>query len=177
MAEITTLSRPYAKAAFLWAVQAKTLECWSLFLKYCSLAMQDERVRSLIQNPKISLTEKVEFFASMAGEADEYAKNFLQTLAYYRKLNLLPKIHALFEELKLEHEQTIAVQLVSAKPLNDEYQEKFEKVLSAYLKQKVLLQVNVDASLIGGALVRVGDQVIDGSVKGQLSRLRENLGK
>lgn len=179
MAETRTLARPYGKAAFLRAVCEHTLEKWSRFLQRLSEVSKSHEVKQFIQAPQVSLAQKVSFFMSWVDEEDRNleSENFLRIIAHHKKLHLLPDICILYEEFRRKHERILAVEFFSAKPLEKDHEEKFRTALIAYLGQNIVFSVRVDPTLLGGALVRAGDVVIDGSLKGRLQKLKETFGK
>ena len=101
--------------------------------------------------------------------------NFIRVLADNHRLKLLPQIYQQFEILKANREKTVEVNVVSAMEITAEQQEKLASALSAKLERTVNMQVSIDSTLIGGAVVRAGDTVIDGSIRGRLSKLAEAL--
>lgn len=176
MAEKATIARPYAKAAFEIAQQQGALERWSNVLAVGAAIVSDERVEKLLSSPRVSPEELVALIVEVAGEAiDEHARNFLATLADNRRLALLPEIAAQYEALRAEVENIADVRLISAVPLNDAQRERFISALKKRLKRDIRLHCEVDPSLIGGAIVRAGDFVIDGSLKSRLERLAEAM--
>ncbi|MBI4357646.1 MAG: F0F1 ATP synthase subunit delta [Gammaproteobacteria bacterium] len=179
MAESRTLARPFGKAAFLRAVQIHALEKWSRFLQQLSDISKADEVKQLIRTPALTRAQKVAFFVSCVDEKDKVleSENFLWVLAYHKKLYLLPDIYLLYEELRRKHEKTLVVELFSAKSLPQIMQDKFQESLSLYLGQKIVLKVEVHPALLGGALIRAGDVVIDGSLKGRLQKLKQAFGK
>lgn len=172
MAEKATIARPYAKAAFESARQHKALERWTKVLATASSVVQDERVARLLSSPKVT-SEQLSGLVSdiVGGDLDEQTRNFLATLASNRRLALLPEIASMYEALRAEAENTADVQVVSAVALNEAQQQRLASALKKRLQREVRLHLEVDASLIGGAIVRAGDFVIDGSLKARLDRL------
>ena len=172
MAEKATIARPYAKAAFESARQHRALETWSKALATASSVVQDERVARLLSSPKVT-SEQLSGLVSdiVGGDLDEQTRNFLATLASNRRLSLLPEIASMYEALRAEAENTADVQVDSAVALDEAQKQRLAQALKKRLKREVRLHCEVDASLIGGAIVRAGDFVIDGSLKARLDRL------
>lgn len=176
MAEKATIARPYARAAFEYASEHKEFARWSEILSVASAVVADERAARLLSNPKVTPAQLVELIADVAGPVlDENGRNFLNTLATNRRLDLLPDIAAMFETLRAEVENVADVHVTSAAPLNDAQRERLAGALKSRLKRDVRLHCEVDASLIGGAIVRSGDLVIDGSLRARLERLATEL--
>lgn len=177
MAEKATIARPYAKAAFESARQHGALERWSTVLATASSVVQDERVARLLSSPRVKPDELSGLIGEIASQSnsgvalDEQTRNFLATLAGNRRLALLPEIASMYEALRAEAENTADVQVVSAVALDDAQKQRLAAALKKRLKREVRLHCEVDASLIGGAIVRAGDFVIDGSLQARLDRL------
>jgi F-type H+-transporting ATPase subunit delta len=171
-----TLARPYARAAFLAAREHDMLERWSGSLELAAqIALQDP-VPGLIGSPRLTREQVVKLFTDTGGDQfDQRFVNFLRTLGQYRRLALLPEIHAQFQALRREAEARVHVLVSSAHPMSDEETAHMSERLRKRYGREVDLEVKVDASLIGGAVIRVQDQVIDGSVRGQLERLARQV--
>lgn len=178
MAEKTTLARPYAKAAFELAFQTGRLQEWSNGLAFAALVAEDPQMVALVRSPRITKERAAELFIELGGERlNADVRNFIRTLAENRRLGLLPEIAVLFEQYRAEAERTVEVHLIAAAPVSDEQRQKFAASLKERLKRNVELKVETDPSLLGGAVIRAGDMVIDGSVRGRLSQLAAALGR
>jgi len=176
MAELTTLARPYAKAAFEHAQAHQQLAHWSAMLGLAAAVSLDDTMQRVFKAPRLTSTEKATTFTEVCGDKfDAQARNFIHVVAENDRLALLPDIFAQFELYKAEQEKSIDVDVTSAFALSDEQQDKLAKVLSARLGREVRLHAAQDATLIGGVLIRAGDLVIDGSVRGKLAKLAEAL--
>jgi len=177
VAERATIARPYAKAAFEYARDANALAAWSEGLKAAAEIVADPRVTPLTKSPAWAASDLVSLITDVAGgKFDAGMQNFVRVLAENRRLLLLPEIAAHYEVLRSAVENTVDVDVVSAVPLDAAQADKLKEALSARLKRKVRLQNSVDATLLGGAVVRAGDLIIDGSLKGRLQRLATELG-
>jgi F-type H+-transporting ATPase subunit delta len=176
MVEKVTIARPYARAAFEFARERKAFAAWSELLSTASAIVTDERVEKLLSNPRVTPDQLVGFIADISGKAlDEQGRNFLNALAQNRRLDVLPEIAAGYEVLRAEVENTADVQVVSAIPLDEAQRQRLTAALKKRLSRDVRLHCEVDASLIGGAIVRSGDMVIDGSLKAGLERLAREI--
>jgi F-type H+-transporting ATPase subunit delta len=176
VAERATIARPYAKAAFGYARDAAALAEWSRGLKAATEIVSDPRVAALAKSPQWSDADLASLVTDVAGAGlDAGMQNFVRVLAENHRLLLLPEIAAHFEELRSDAENTVDVEVISAVALDSAQQAKLAQALSARLKRKVRMQNSVDASLLGGAVIRAGDLVIDGSLKGRLERLGTEL--
>lgn len=172
MAEKATIARPYAKAAFESARAHDAFDRWSAVLAAGAALAADERVERLLTHPRVRPVDLIDLIAEASGGAlDQHVRNFLVTLADNRRLGLLPEIASLFEEYRADIENVADVQLVSAIGLDESQRQRFADALRKRLKREVRLHCEVDPSLIGGAIVRSGDFVIDGSLKAGLDRL------
>lgn len=177
MAEFKTIARPYAKAVFESALEHNNLEIWSDVLADLSSVIKDKSATALLRSPKLSSKDKIEFLKSFVNHDVPQIEHFISLLVSNNRVILLPNIYELYESFKKAHMQAASIKLISAKSLGDEYIEKFREALSKAIGKTVSLISDVDASLIGGAKVVIGDTVIDGSVKGKLFRLANSLRK
>ncbi len=176
MAELSTIARPYANAVFAMAKKDTALDGWSRMLAVLAATAADERVQQLLESPEVANTQKAYKLAEICGdELDDRAKRFLQVLADNDRLELLADVHEQFEELKALEESKLEVEVISAYPVSDGESQKLASSLAAKFDKEVSLTSRVDAALIGGAIIRAGDTVIDGSVRGKLEKLTETL--
>ena len=176
MAEIATLARPYANAAFALAKQRDELPKWSRMLGLLSVATSTDEVQALINTPALSSEVKAYQLVNVAGEELNLgSRRFVQVLAENGRLDLLGEIASQFEALKANAERTLDVEIAAAVELSASQQAAFARALRQRFDQEVQVEVVVDAELIGGAVVRAGDTVIDGSVRGRLARLVDTL--
>ncbi len=176
MAEKSTIARPYAQAIFDQAVASKQLPKWSENLALASLVAQDEGMRSVIGNPRLSDAQLIDLFVGVCGDNfDDAAKNLVKLLVENGRLSVLPEIASLYEEYRAEAEKTVKAEVVSAYPVTSAQQNSIKKALKARLGREVELVCTTDNSLVGGAIIRAGDMVIDGSVTAQLQKLSHAL--
>ncbi|KRP61614.1 F0F1 ATP synthase subunit delta [Pseudomonas orientalis] len=176
MAELTTLARPYAKAAFEHAQAHQHLASWSAMLGLAAAVSQNDTMQRVLKAPRLTSADKAATFIEVCGDKfDVKVQNFINVVAENDRLPLLPEIAALFDLYKAEAEKSVDVEVTSAFALNQEQQDKLAKVLSARLNRDVRLQASEDASLIGGVVIRAGDLVIDGSIRGKIAKLAEAL--
>jgi|TARA_B110000879_G_scaffold34764_1_gene47999 F-type H+-transporting ATPase subunit delta len=176
MAELSTLARPYARAAFEYAAQAGELQSWSDSLSTAGSVAQQSNVVDLLSSPSVTAQQQATALIEICGDAlDEKGQNFLTVLSENHRLQLLPEISLQFDILKANREKSVDVELIAAHELDAEQQQKLSEALSAKLERKVNMQVSLDKSLLGGAVIRAGDLVIDGSIRGRLAKLAESL--
>jgi F-type H+-transporting ATPase subunit delta len=173
---LTTLARPYASAAFEYALENDALSEWDEMLKNAAYIVENPAIKTLLRSPAVTAEQMVDLFDTVLAKVlDRQKKNFIDLLAANKRLPLLPDIAALFENLKAEYEKTVTVSVVSAVSLDEAYQQKLVKSLTKRLQRQVSLQCEVDPALLGGAVITAGDRVIDGSIRGKLNRLFESL--
>jgi F-type H+-transporting ATPase subunit delta len=176
MAELQTLARPYARAAFEYASGEGELDAWLRELSLIAGVVSDERVQDLLRNPSLTTTQQASQFVQVCGdELGESRQQFVHVLAENRRLALAAYIVELFAQLKAQREQTVAVELISAFDMPDEVSERIAAALGKRLDREVVVSSHTDSDLIGGVLIRAGDLVIDGSVRGRLNKLAEAL--
>jgi F-type H+-transporting ATPase subunit delta len=176
MAQLTTMARPYAKAAFEMAVTSDRLDAWSAMLSLLAALLQHAKVAAYLASPVHNAGHQAKTLIELCGsELDDSGRNFVALLAGNKRLVLLPEIVRMYEELKAERQRTVDVEVVSAFAMNEEAQQKLGAALKRRLQREVKLNMTVDKSLIGGLVVRAGDLVIDGSVRGKLNKLTETM--
>ena len=179
MAEKVTIARPYAKAAFEYAREHGAFARWSEVLGAASTIVVDPQVTGLLANPRVTPSQLVDLIAGILGDTlDEHGKNFLNTLAQNRRLSLLPEIAAIYETLRADIEQIADVHVTSAMALTDEQRNRLAAALKKRLRREVRLHERAHSwhtTLVGGAVVRSGDLVVDGSLRAGLERLATEL--
>lgn len=185
MAERAAIARPYADAAFAVAAgadgDAGRIDAWAAFLARAAAVAGDERVAQLLNNPHADKPRLLELVAEIAcgdaADAVSYAqqRNLLKLLSANGRLAALPAIASRFEQLRAESQGTVDAELVAAFAVGDEQQSAVAEALSHKLGRRVRLSAREDRGLIGGAIVRAGDLVIDASVRGQLQQLAAAL--
>ena len=176
MAENVTIARPYARAAFAYARERNVLSRWSEWLAAAANLVQDARVAALLSSPQVTHQDLVSLIGDGSGIGDDSdSRNFIATLAENRRLGVLPEIAGLYEVLRAEVENVADVHVTSAVALDATQQQRLAAALKKRLKREVRLHCDVDPALVGGAVVRSGDMIIDGSLKGRLERLASEL--
>jgi F-type H+-transporting ATPase subunit delta len=176
MAEKTTIARPYAKAAFQEALGEKRLSQWSETLQAAATAVRDPRVHELLGSPSVGGEDLAQFVMGVTGPAlDEHGQNFFRTLAENHRLGFLPEISTLFDLYTDEAESFVYVRVTPAAPIGAAQQQALSKALERKLKRSVRVHWATDSTLIGGAVLRAGDTVIDGSLLSRLKRIAFEL--
>ncbi|MGI2261346.1 F0F1 ATP synthase subunit delta [Shewanella sp. GXUN23E] len=175
MAELTTIARPYAKAAFDFAVEHQAVEKWSEMLSFAALVSENESMQPLLTGGMAS-NQLVNLFISVCGEqVDKHGQNLLKVMAENGRLGVLPAVAKLYAEFRNEWAKEIEADVVSAVELTQEQQQQISVSLGKRLARKVKLNCSIDAGLIAGVIITAGDLVIDGSVRGKLNRLSDKL--
>lgn len=176
MAEISTIARPYAVAAYKLGREQKSLAKWSEMLGFATAVSNDAQMQAYIQNPKVISSELQIAFLKVCGDKlNEQGQNLIKVLVEYGRLSILPAITEAFESLKALDEGTLEAQIVAAaQPSEAEIKDLVQR-LEAKFGKKIEANVSVDSELIGGIKIIVGDTVIDASVKGQLQNLAYTL--
>lgn len=183
MADKNTIARPYAQALFELVRASGELPQWSATLDFARQLLGDGQVVDYLSNPQFSDARRFEFLAglfevggaSLLSGVDRRGTNFLKLLLEYDRVAVLPEIASHFETLKAEVENTVDVTVTSASPLTGEQQQKIVSALRARLGRNVKLEAVIDTKLIGGAVIRAGDVVIDGSLRARLEGLSNAL--
>jgi F-type H+-transporting ATPase subunit delta len=176
MAELSTLARPYAKAAFEFARAQSALEAWSAQLATLAAVSVDEKVHLLLSDPGLTAQQQAAALNEVCGDAiDEQGRNFVVIVASNKRLALLPEILMMFQRYKANQEKTVDVQVFTALPLDESISQQLAQVLRKKLEREVRVDTELDPNLLGGVLVRAGDTVIDGSLRGRLNKLAEAM--
>ena len=178
MAENSTIARPYAQAAFDIANEKSDLKSWSDMLQLIAAVTSDAVMSDMISNPSIEREKIVEIIVDVCGDnLNDLAKNFVKVLAENGRLNVATEIAQGYEEHRAEAEKTVEAEVTSAFPLSDAQIKSMTEALKKRLGREVTLKTSVDETIVGGAIIRAGDLMIDGSVSGQLDKLASTLMK
>jgi F-type H+-transporting ATPase subunit delta len=176
MAEIATIARPYAEASFRAALESGDLAGWAEGLALAGAIAADPKMADLLGNPRLSRAEKLEIFFGVGGDRlPAPVRNLVTILVEGARAVLLPEIAAQFDALKRAHESVLKVRIVSAMPLADAERDDLVAELSRKYGRRIDATVEVDASLIGGARIHVGDEVIHASMRDALAQMAAAL--
>jgi len=176
MAEPVTIARPYAEAAFRLARDKANLSGWSEMLAILAAVVVDPQMRACIDDPNLSAQQLEALILGVVGDrVDGLGRNFVQVLILNGRLDLLPEVRNLYEDLRREHEGILEARITSALPVGDEQRNQLVASLEARYQRKVTVRVEVDPTLIGGVKIAVGDKVIDGTVRGRLEAMAAAL--
>ena len=172
MADNDTIARPYAKAIHDIALERDSAQAWSGLLKSAATVAIDPDFEAFLASPQATPSQLTGIVVDICVDtADELGRNFIAVLAENGRLNCLPSIRDEFERLRAESENIIDVELTSAVELSDEQKDNYKQALKERLGKSVRLNCRTDESLIGGAVIRAGDVVIDGSLGSRIERL------
>lgn len=176
MSAAATLARPYARAAFAHARDGGALEAFAGMLADAAAFAADAGVRRLLDDPRLPRPRRAELLLALGGERfDAPMRRLLAALGERGRLPLLGEVAAQFERLRADHERRAAAVAVSARPLDPAQEERLRRTLERRTGRAVALEARIDEQLLGGAVVRVGDRVLDGSLRGRLARLARSL--
>jgi len=185
MADNNTIARPYAQAVFELAWDAKELERWSDALSTAREVLADGQVSRFLGRPTLTPGQKLMFLTELLKAAGDKTSilaggskegtNFLKLLLEHGRVGVLPEIADHFDTLKANIENTVDVTITSAAPLSVALQKQIVEALKERLGRDINLETKIDEGLIGGAVIRAGDVVIDGSLQSRLESLANAL--
>lgn len=176
MAELSTLARPYARAAFEYAREHDAVSAWADQLATAAAVAASERVAAALDDPSLTDEQQAATLNGICGEEiGTPMQNFVRILAANKRIPLLSEIYSQFQLLKANLEKTVEVEVISAFDLSENMTDRLAQVLGRRLEREVRVSTSTDPALLGGVLIRAGDTVIDGSVRGRLDKLAEAL--
>jgi F-type H+-transporting ATPase subunit delta len=172
MAETRTIARPYAEAVFKLAKTGGTLPVWSEMLQLLAAIATDEQIKVLIGNPKVPPRRLGELLLGICGDKlTGEGRNFVLLLAENGRIEVLPEVSEMFEQLKTRHDGVLDAKVTSAFAMSDAQLKDLVADLEARFKRKIEAKVSIDPELIGGVKVEVGDEVLDASVRAKLEAM------
>ncbi|BBN83238.1 ATP synthase subunit delta [Pseudoalteromonas sp. A25] len=175
MSELTTIARPYAKAAFELAVEKGNVEAWNDMLFFAGQVASDEQVSAVLSNMPNAKEQASVLITVCAEQLNEQGQNLIKLMAENERLAAIPKVADIFAEFKAEYDKEIDVDVISAAELAVEQQDKLVEALEKRFARKVKLNCSIDETVVSGLVIKAGDTVIDGSVRGKLDRLAVSL--
>jgi F-type H+-transporting ATPase subunit delta len=176
MAEITTVARPYAEAIARLAKEGNSWQSWSDTLALVAQVAADPQVAELAANPAVPSDVVADVIVAIGGNRlNAEGSNFVQLLAENKRFTSLPEIVRLFEEIKADQEGVLDARITTAFSLSDEQMAGLMAKLEAKFGRKIEASQEVDAELIGGVVIQVGDEVMDASVRGRLASMAATL--
>jgi F-type H+-transporting ATPase subunit delta len=178
MSDLTHAARPYARAIFELAKETNSIDAWNDSLAFMGAVMQDKSMLDALEAPTMTEDQKAELAIKVGGEQiDDQCKNLIKVMAENGRLTLFPEIYELFEVYRDEDAGVIEAQVVSAQALSADDEKRLADALNKRLGREIKIVSKVDESLLGGAIIRAGDIVIDGSIQGRLDKLSTTLGR
>ncbi|GBU13039.1 F0F1 ATP synthase subunit delta [Enterobacterales bacterium] len=175
MSEFVTVARPYAKAAFDFAVEHQSLDRWQSMLAFTAEVTRNEQIEELLSGALAPETLSQTFIAVCGEKLDDAGQNLIKVMAENGRLRVLPEVLQQFIELRASLEAIAEVDVTSATPLSEAQQAKIAAAMEKRLSRKVKLNCKIDKSVLAGVIIRAGDMVIDGSVRSRLERLADVL--
>jgi F-type H+-transporting ATPase subunit delta len=176
MAELATIARPYAEAAFALAREGGALPKWADTMATLASVSADAKVSAAVDNPKLSVAQKQSMFTTLLGDnLDAGTTSFINVLLDADRVKLLPQINEHFQALKRDNDNVARATIVSAFPLTEQQRDDLKGALAKRYGRQIEAIEEVDATLLGGAKIIVGDQVIDRTVVGQLNKMSRQI--
>ncbi|WP_409309372.1 F0F1 ATP synthase subunit delta [Pectobacterium sp. B1J-3] len=175
MSEFVTVARPYAKAAFDFAVENQAIDRWQTMLAFTAEVTCNDQMAELLSGA-VAPNELAKTFIAVCGDQlDEAGQNLIRVMAENGRLLVLPEVLEQFIQLRAAQESTVDVEVVSASTLSEQQLSKIATAMEQRLSRKVKLNCKIDKSVMAGVIIRAGDMVIDGSIRGRLDRLADVL--
>ena len=175
MAERKTFARPYAEAVYGLASETDSMARWGDLLAFYAIAMQDKDLLYTIRDPRLETGQIQELLYSLFESISEQEKALIDMLLENGKLELMPEVSVVFNQLRADAAGTVTAEVVSAYELDEAQIGALAGALKNELKRDVVIETSVDSSIIGGVIIRAGDTVIDGSIAGKLRDLTSYL--
>ena len=175
MSEFVTVARPYAKAAFDFAVEHQSVDNWQTMLGFAAEVSKNEEMAELLAGALAPETLSQSFIAICGDQLDANGQNLIKVMAENGRLKVLPDVLEQFVQLRAAQEATVEVEVTSASALSEAQLSKISAAMEKRLSRKVKLNCKIDKSVMAGVVIRAGDMVIDGSVRGRLERLADVL--
>ena len=180
MADYTTIARPYARAVFELAQAQKAFSEWSTLLGFMAAVAQDATVERLLVDPKLPIDKRIECLLALCKDQinkkiKKSSESFVRLLADNQRLYIIPDVAKQYEQYRAAAESTIEATIVAPQAVSKDQQKSIAGALEKRLGKKVALETEIDETIIGGAVIKAGDLVIDGSIKGQLGKLTTAL--
>jgi len=174
MAKVTSGKR-YAQAAFELALEKGGLDSWQSSLRKIADLTTDERVVDLLENPKLSFETKKAVLVEFLGTINPLALNLAYLLVHKDRLGIASDMSQQYDRLLDTHHGIEHVGIITAVPLDDEDRKSISSRFERIIGRKVVIDAQVDPSVVGGIKARIGDTLIDGSVKSKLGALKKSL--
>lgn len=181
MTNMTSIARPYAKAAFEFAVENEQISAWASFLEHLAQIISDPLCMGFILEPSTTPNQHADLIEAvlkrfkLLPKNDEEMLNFVALLTHNKRLLAVPSIKELFQDLRADFEKTLTVDVVTFSTLTKEQEKSMKARLAKRLLREITLNITIDPSILGGAIIRAGNLVLDGSVRTQIKNLSNTL--
>lgn len=177
MADARTIARPYAKAAIMLAMASNDYQKWHKALILAAQVAKADDMQTILKDPNVELSQILEVFAELGKDNfDKDITNLLKVMGQSKRLSILPEVAEIFGEIQATKQNIMPVDLISAKPIDQKLQEQIIVALKRKLGYDINLNCTTDPNLLAGAVIKAQDMVLDGSVKGRLTRLMQAVG-
>lgn len=173
MASDLVIARPYAKAAFEYAFENNQVDAWGQFLQIASQITMDPTMALLLNDPQVSKDQLLAIYQASNRNNDDAIGRFIGVLIENKRLGCFAHIQELFAEFRAESEKTLVADVIAYQELSSNQESAIKQALKQRLKRDIQLNYQLDPNILGGAIIRAGDIVIDGSVRRRLEQLRE----
>lgn len=175
MSELYAVARPYAQAAFNQALESASIDKWTIALEKLAIAVNDEQLAAILSNPSIQKQQVLDLLVDIVSDTDLFIKNFILLLAEYNRLPLASIIFELYKTFKMDHEKIVDAHVFSPFKLEAAQLDRLRHALAKKLNHEVICHEHLDQSLISGVVVRVGDTVINHSIRDKINRFKAHL--
>lgn len=175
MANLSSIARPYALAAFQYARETEQCVKWRNFLDGAAKITQSSAMMRLLNDPLVATQDILKIYSDLLLPLDASQKNFLTLLSQNKRFLALPEINEAFLQHEASFQKSSTVKLITATKTTNEFQTSLAAALKKRTQHDIILKCDIDPSIIGGAIIRIGDRVIDASIRGKLNRLLETL--
>jgi len=168
-------AKRHAQAVFQIALDSNEVEMWRSQLNTIATTLTDPELSAILENPKVHLSDKVQLISRCLPEVNELALNFAYFLVARQRLSILDQIVAEYERMADAHQGLEHAEVITAIPIDEEDKEKLAQRLATITGKQIVLAADIDPTIIGGFVARVGDKLIDGSTRARLESLKKRL--
>ena len=176
MASYQSIARPYAKAAFLYAKEKHLSDQWLKALVLAGELVCEPLVKQVLNHPKLSAKDVSEIVIALLGKhINKPEQNFIRLVGEKRRLCALPDIARLFKTYLDASKEKVAVLLTTTVKMDKTLESALIQALHKRVGKNIELECQIDPDLIGGARIKIGDHVIDGSLRGQLQQMKQQM--
>ncbi|HYM49789.1 MAG TPA: F0F1 ATP synthase subunit delta [Candidatus Limnocylindrales bacterium] len=171
----SNVARRYAQGAFQLAREQGNLDGWRAELATLEALLDDDVLKSAFNNPAVNMVRRMELARRLAPDLTPGSENLLRLLIEHQRTSEMPAIRREFDRLADQASGVLNVTLTTAGDVATEDRERYAHQLGSRLGRQVRVEYARDPALIGGAKIQIGDRVVDGSLRTQLQRLRQQL--